>query len=166
MWSWFLKALRAAKARLFRLRSAPARVTRNENGKWVLTDPGAVDQFGNLLVRYLNDLDPLFEQARTRCEVEFVCSLLRVRGVQDAGWDPYETTLQAVPAVLQANHETTSELAPYHLQLWTYLHIMEASEPYELLANLLGVAAGRRFLVANFRRTTPPGAKIKRLQEL
>ncbi len=52
--------------------------------------------------------------------------------------------------------------------LWLNGHIMEASEPYEFLANLIGVSAGGRFLQEWFppSRGSPlsPEIKIKRLE--
>ena len=34
----------------------------------------------------------LFNQAREADEFEYVCALLRIRGMEDAGWDPLEET--------------------------------------------------------------------------
>ena len=59
-----------------------------------------------------------------------------------------------------------------HLGLWIYGHIVEASEPYELLVNLLEVARGRHYA---WNRNFPakksgapqsPGEKIPRIEEL
>lgn len=52
--------------------------------------------------------------------------------------------------------------------MWLYGHIVEASEPYELLANLFDVAAGGRFSIDRFPRgrhgrPLSPGAKIERI---
>ena len=60
--------------------------------------------------------------------------------------------------------------ASRHLGLWLYGHIMEASEPYEFLANLISVAVGGRFLVDRFPphpngSPLSPNIKIKPLEE-
>lgn len=34
----------------------------------------------------------LFNQARSADEFEYVCALLRIRGMEDEGWDPLEET--------------------------------------------------------------------------
>ena len=52
------------------------------------------------IIRYLNYLDPLFEKARKSSEWDFALTLLRVRGVQDAGWDYYENSLDVADAVM------------------------------------------------------------------
>lgn len=156
-----------------------ARLERDGDGTWTLVlEPG--DDGRNLdhdeaLPRYLTALDPAFTRTQEASEFEFILTLLRVRGMQDAGWDPYETTLRAVPAMTllhesigpdDANFETAR-----HLQLWVYGHIVEASEPYEILANLLAVTAGERFANQRFPpdgsgRPQPVGRKLVQLTEL
>ncbi len=145
------------------MEEAPLPVVRNDDGMWVLR----VDDHEQLkadeanpvyleaLPRYLTALDPAFTRARARCEFEFLLSLFRVRGVQDAGWDPYETTLRAIPALVKVQDQIQEFEVGRHLQLWVYGHILEASEPYELLANLIDVANGGRFRIARFPANLP-----------
>ena len=126
------------------------------------------------LPRYLTALDPAFNQANQRSEFMFLLSLLRVRGLEDAGWDPYETTLRAIPAMYRVHDHIVKagEIeAAQHLGLWLYGHIVEASEPYELLANLVDVANGGEFLFNRFPphpngRPKSPGEKIQQLREM
>lgn len=125
------------------------------------------------LVEYMNRLDPAFSRARERSAFQFILSLLRVRGVQDSGWDPYETTQHGIPLLLEAQNLLTTEhsAAARHLALWIYGHILEASEPYELLANLIDVSTGGRFKVERFpprRNGWPqsPGEKISTLERM
>lgn len=120
------------------------------------------------LPRYMTALDPAFTCARETCEFEFLLSLFRVRGVTDPGWDPYETTLRAIPALCEVHDQTKNFEAARHLQLWTYGHILEASEPYEIIANLIDVAKGGRFKLERFPykkngRPQSPGEKINSL---
>lgn len=101
------------------------------------------------LPRYVTAFDRVFTKAKDACESEFVKALLRVGGLQDAGWDPYESTQRAIPAMV-AVHERLPHGPDYfetarHLQLWTYGHIIEASEPYAILADLLDIASGGFF---------------------
>lgn len=44
--------------------------------------------FDEAVPRYLNAFDPAFAKAEEVDEAEFVKALLRVRSMQDAGWDP------------------------------------------------------------------------------
>jgi hypothetical protein len=46
--------------------------------------------------RYANAFDAAFSKAKQRSEFAFVSTLIRVPGIQDAGWDPYESSLQAI----------------------------------------------------------------------
>jgi len=125
------------------------------------------------LVEYMNRLDPAFSRARERSPFQFILSLLRVRSLQDAGWDPYETTQHGIPLLLEAQNLLTKDhsAAARHLALWIYGHILEASEPYELLANLIDVSTGGRFRAQRFpphRKGRPqsPGEKISVLDRM
>lgn len=123
------------------------------------------------LPRYLTIFDALFSRAREKSEFMFLWSLFGIRGSQDAGWDPYETTVRAIPALLKVHDGIQEFEAARHLQLWIYGHIMEASEPYELLANLIDVSNGGQFLTQRFPPNTrgnylPPGKKIARIREM
>lgn len=129
------------------------------------------DWYMEALSRYLNSLDLAFTKAKEKNEFQFILSLLRVRGVEDAGWDPFETTLNVIPEMLYVHERITSNFeAARHIQLWTYGHILEASEPYELLANLIDVVNGGTFVFRRFppKRNRPqsPGEKIQELPKM
>lgn len=155
-----------------------ARLERDETGAWTLIleegDEGRNADHDGALPRYLTALDPVFTRAREQSEFECILTLLRVRGLQDAGWDAYQTTLRAIPAMIQLHESIAPEDANFevarHLQLWVYGHIIEASEPYEILANLFAVTAGERFAAQRFPpeggRPQPVGRKIEQLAEL
>ena len=124
----------------------------------------------NSVPRYMTALDSAFTRAKEVCECEFLFSLLRVRSLMDVGWDPYETTLRAIPSLVDAHNQMENSEAARHLQLWIYGHILEASEPYELLSNLIGVALGERFFVERFPnhsrgRPQSPGEKIVKIEQ-
>jgi hypothetical protein len=134
----------------------PGVVTFNkeESGVWTMTldETDAQERnavFDEAVPRYLNAFDPAFVRAAEADEAEFVKALLRIWSVQEAGWDPYETTLRAVPA-MQKLHALIPEGDEWHemsrhLALWTYGHVVEASEPYAMLADLLDIAGGGSF---------------------
>jgi hypothetical protein len=151
-------------------------VVRDDQGQWKLTtdddDKHAAQRshpsYLEALPRYLTALDPAFERAREKSEVNFLWSLFAIRGLSDAGWDPYETTVSAIDSVRRAHRSLDGEVA-WHLALWIYGHAVEASEPYELLANLIDVAGGGRFNIARFPprngRPLSPQTKIERLEQ-
>lgn len=127
--------------------------------------------FAEAMPRYLTIFDKVFAAAKRASELEFLFSLFRVRGVQDAGWDPYQTTLESVPALVECATKIQNDTVARHLQLWIYGHIVEASEPYELLVNILEVAGGGHYAWnTNFpakKSGAPqsPGEKIRRIEE-
>ena len=150
---------------------------RDDNGVWSL-EQGSQDEaivhashgsYVEALPRYLTALDPAFERARQTSEFNFLLSIFAIRGMQDAGWDPYESSARAISAVRNVHGSIEGEAA-FHLMLWLYGHIVEASEPYEFLANLIDVAVGGRFNIERFpprRNGAPlsPQVKIERMGE-
>lgn len=128
-----------------------ADLRRGEDGVWTLhvQDDESAERnevHDEALPRYVTAFDRAFTKAEAACESEFVKALIRVGGLQDAGWDPYESTLRGIPAMV-ALHEQIPEGAEHfetarHLQLWTYGHVIEASEPYAIIADMLDIANG------------------------
>lgn len=128
---------------------------RAEDGRWSIQGLAAKEMqakrvWADALPRYLDILDELFDRAQTTREFDFIHSLIPVRGVQDAGWDAWETTQDAMRALVPLINESTEWATRRHLKLWTWGHVIEAAEPYELLRNLLEVAVGGRFHVEWF----------------
>jgi hypothetical protein len=120
-------------------------------------------------VRYLTVLDPAFSKARERSEFDFILALLRVKGVEDAGWDPYETSLAAMESTVRLSSTVKDFADQRHLHLWIYGHLVEASEPYEVARNMLGIANGEDNMPFRFppkRNGWPqwPGEKISQIE--
>lgn len=115
---------------------------------------------------YLNGLDSIFARAQRRDEAQLILSLLGIKGLQAAGWDPYDTTVDAIQAATRLHNETEDHLAARHLSLWIYGHIVEAAAPYDLLANLVNVAQGGQAGMFPFEsegggRLLSPGRKLE-----
>jgi hypothetical protein len=143
-------------------------LVRDENGTWRLLNISSDEQgrkpdYIEALPRYLTAFDALFERAREASEFDFIHSLLGIRGLQDAGWVPYETTLEAISALVEICNGINAFAPSRHLKLWIYGHIVEASEPYELLGNMLAIVKGDRFRIARFpsKRSPSPSEKIQ-----
>jgi hypothetical protein len=122
------------------------------------------------LVCYLNIFDHAYSRALNRSEFELVSLLIRFHGMEDAGWDPFESTQATVRSVRRAIGLVDTFEAERTLQLWLYGHIVEASEPYEILMNLTGIADGKRYNSYCFRpenghRPQSPGEKIRKIEE-
>jgi hypothetical protein len=142
--------------------------TRGDDGVWTLhrePDEEANPFYDEALPRYLTAFDRAFTRAADTCESEFVKALVRVGGAQDAGWEPYETTLDAVPSIMKLHEEIPDDTGwddfytARHLQLWVYGHIIEASEPYAILSDMLHIAAGGWFMPYRFPEKKLGGKK-------
>ncbi len=151
----------------------------NEDGYWELKieddEHLALDKFHptfkDALPRYCTALDRAFVKAREKCEFEFLLTLFRIRGADNrAIGDAYETTLRAMPLLYEVHNKTENYEAARHLQLWIYVHIVEASEPYEILSNLVNVSLGKRFSGQFYpykvgkSQPESPGTKIVRIE--
>ena len=146
-----------------------ASATRDNNGRWeIVAEEGDHPTFNGWLARFFNSLDPIFSRAKQQSDFEFILCLLRIHGMEDGGWDPYETTVRAIPKIrdlwVAADAETSK-----HIGLWIYGHVMEASEPYERLANFIRVGNGQRgqsttAFPPRGNRPASPGEKIQELQ--
>ena len=128
---------------------------RCEDGRWSIE--GLTDDERELkrhwveaLPRYLDIIDPLFLRAQEAGEFDFINSLIPIRGLRDAGWDAWKSSKDALMAMTPLINETKDWTTRRHLKLWAWGHTVEASEPYELLRNLIEVAGGGRFHIEWF----------------
>jgi hypothetical protein len=128
--------------------------------------------YAEAVPRYLTALDQAFIKAKEKCEFEFLLTLFRVRGVDYSGiGDAYQTTLRSIPLLLEIYNQTESFEAARNLQLWIYGHIVEASEPYEIICNLVKVSLGERFgsqfypYKVGKSRPESPGSKIDHIKK-
>jgi hypothetical protein len=148
-------------------------LARDQQGVWTVdATEGERAQKGDYvaeLEEYLNTFDGLFQAAQGKDEFQFILSLLGIRGVQAAGWDAFENTVNAIDAAVLLHNEASDAAAAAHLRLWIYGHIVEASEPYELIANLLDVIDGGTFEAARFpdqnSKPQSPGAKTSWIEQ-
>ena len=77
------------------------------------------------LPRYMTLVDPAFTRAKERSEFFFIWTLLGIRGLQDPGWNPYQTSIEVVDEMctLQAKAETLeAQLHLSLLALWPCAH--------------------------------------------
>ena len=101
---------------------------------------------------YLTAFESLFEAAQTKSDFQFIQTLLRFRGIQSSGWDTYRNTVDTfdyVHTVMQKQRDSDLKLNVF---LWLYGHIIEASEPYEIIANLIDITKGGSYKITNFPR--------------
>lgn len=126
--------------------------TKDENGTIIpYKVPHDINEtYLEAVTRYLNYLEPLFEKAREKSEVQFIITLLHFRGMESEGWDPYENSLRIYEVIQDTIQKSKNSDLRINLSLWLYGHIVEASEPYEVIANLLNIIDGGAFITNNF----------------
>jgi hypothetical protein len=95
-------------------------------------------------------LHALFEAAKTADEFEFACTLLRLRGMEDAGWDPFVETQRLVEDLMALIDTPLVGHTKIRLGLLLYSHLTEVGAVYEVLANLSRVHAGERYSIDPF----------------
>lgn len=95
-------------------------------------------------------LDRLFNQAREADEFEYICALLRIRGVEDEGWDPLEETQRLYDDVGSLMQAPLHDYARIRLGLLLYSHLTEVDAVYIILANMVEITAGERCVMNPF----------------
>lgn len=132
-------------------------------------------------MRYYADiLNPLFwNDAFNRVDrmFEWACTMVRVTGIKDTGWDSYtestallEDLTQLIGLELPKDRFPNPANTQARLALIAYSHMIEMSVPYELLANLLRLRMGMKYSVeplAHLNRlenTKVNGMKVKRVR--
>jgi hypothetical protein len=121
------------------------------------------------LLAYLNIIDTAYCRALNKSEFELVSLLIRIHGMETAGWDPFESTKATVRAVRRTLKPLEDFEAERTLQLWLYGHIIEASEHYDTLMNLADIVDGGRYNSYRFPpkkgRALSPSEKIAQIEE-
>ena len=114
-------------------------------------------------------LEPLFERAKATDEFEYACTLLRIRGMEAEGWDPVIESQALISDAFTIIEKTKLEGAPLlRLGLLVYCHLTEMSMPYHVIANMLRVCKGQRYVMFPFESKPParyPATKIKRIKD-
>lgn len=104
---------------------------------------------------YAEILNPLFwddAYSEVHRMFEWACTMVRVTGVQDTGWDSYTESLALLEDFrrlqlieLPADQFPRPSNTQARLTLFSYAHLLEMSMPYDLLANLLRLKLGKRY---------------------
>ncbi len=114
-------------------------------------------------------LNKLFLQAKEKDEFEYICALLRIRGMESAGWDPFEETQTLFHDMVQLAQAPLKGDAQLRLLLFIYCHLTEVDAMYNVLENMLRTIDGERCSISPFRElygktktffdSRPPSAK-------
>lgn len=117
-------------------------------------------------------LSPLFEQAKEVDEFEFCCCLLRIRGLEAAGWDPLVESNELIQQIARLVNAPIEGKLRIRLLLLLYGHVTEMNDLYSITANLLRVCSGRRYTHSPFlgdwhdqmQEARYPQSKIDRIE--
>jgi hypothetical protein len=107
--------------------------------------------------------DRLFTKAREVDEFEYVCALLRIRGMQDDGWDPLEETQDLYDDIGSLMQAPLSDYARIRLGLLLYSHLTEVDAIYMILANMVEITAGERCVMDPFHDLYRPKGDFDRI---
>jgi hypothetical protein len=103
--------------------------------------------------------DDLFNRARNTDEFEYASALLRIRGVEDAGWDPLEETRDLFYDIASLLEAPLKEYARLRLGLLLYSHLTEVDAIYQILANMIEITGGERCVIDPFHDMYRPAGR-------
>ncbi len=92
-------------------------------------------------------LNALFEAAKARDEFEFCSILLRLRGMESPGWDPFVETSRLTSDLTGLMQGPLLGHTRIRLGLLLYSHLTEVGAIYDMLANLTRVVGGERYVM-------------------
>lgn len=116
----------------------------------------------------------LFRRAKEVDEFEYCSTLLRIRGMEDAGWDPMHESWELAQQLMALQNAPLEQGLKFRLALFLYCHLTEMSDIYSIPANMLHVLAGRRYSMSPFlhglkqgeRQPSSPSGKARRIKAL
>lgn len=97
--------------------------------------------------------DSLFRRAFKTRPFDFLCTILRVGGMMDANWDPFEESLDASEDfswLLQHSLSHRDERAARRVALLIYCQAVEMTAVHEMLTNLLRCVAKEPYIISPF----------------
>lgn len=115
----------------------------------------------------------VFSKARETDEFEFCCSLMRIRGCEDAGWDPLLESNELIHQILSLIQSPLDGKMKLRFLLFLYCHVTEIDDLYNVIANLLRVCRGERsssspfigMLHSSGKPANSPYSKVSRITE-
>ncbi|MES2631200.1 MAG: hypothetical protein V4611_04545 [Patescibacteria group bacterium] len=107
-----------------------------------------IDNYPKYLEQYKSTFEPIFAEAKRVSDFNLILSLIAVRGASDAGWNAFDNTLDVFNELYIQNDKFEYSLR-INVHLWMYVHLVECSEHYELLANLIKSSKGEDYIIAN-----------------
>jgi len=110
-------------------------------------------------------VDSLWADAFTRKPLDTIYTMLRVSGLADAQWDPFEETRETFSDYnwhLKAQSDELSPKSSWRIGLLMYCHAVEMSAVHNTLANLIRISQGQRYNVTPLNHLSPTSKKKKK----
>ncbi len=122
-----------------------------------------------------NYMNSLFKRAFESRPFDTLCAILRVGGLADANWDPFEESLDAFDDfdwLINRSITERGDRCARRIALLIYCQAIEMTAVHEMLANLLRCVIGKAYVINPFGHLTkrkkkdflasiPPSAKTK-----
>jgi hypothetical protein len=96
------------------------------------------------------NISELFANAKTSDEFEYCSTLLRIRGMEDSGWDPLRESDQLANQLMALSNAPLENSLRLRLSLFLYCHLTEMSDVYNITGNMLRVIMGERYVMNPF----------------
>lgn len=112
--------------------------------------------------KYIEYLDSLFGRAYKSQPLELLFALLRVDGLADPDWDPFEESQKSFKDfnwLIQKANEDLSDISSSRIALLMYCQAIEMTAPHILLFNLLNIIAGNPYKINPFFNMSRPKKK-------
>lgn len=105
--------------------------------------------------------DDLFNRAKQADEFEYVSTLMRIRGIESAGWDTLEETSALFDDLTGLMDAPLGEATKIRLALLLYSHLTEVDALYLILINMVQVIGGRRYSFDPFSHLYRPRGRAR-----
>ncbi len=141
-------------------------IEKDSQGGFIVPDTarGWAPNYKKAVELYLTTWNELFAEAAERDEFQFILALLRAKILVPPGWDTLENTVDAIDGVDKAARKVDGTRR-LNLMLWAYGHIVEASDHYEIIANMVNIAGGQAYRAWNFPKMKVKRGKRERFRE-
>ena len=118
------------------------------------------NNYSQFVEEYMEAFEPLFKKAFDVSEFNVIMTILAMRGMSDGGWDPFENTQDVFEEICKQQRKFRGSLG-FNINLWTYLHLIESSEHYEIIANLVNTVKGKDYIIANHKNKKFANLKVE-----
>jgi hypothetical protein len=118
------------------------------------------NNYSQFVEEYMEAFEPLFKKAFDVSEFNVIMTILAMRGMSDDGWDPFENTQDVFEEIYKQQRKFRGSLG-FNVNLWTYLHLIESSEHYEIIANLVNTVKGEDYIIENHRNKKFANLKVE-----